>query len=84
MTAAPGGNEDAGSLLARAHAARAAGATSSAARNSGASTWCADMPDAFIAMTSLFWFSVTSVRMVPSSTEKGRKVSTICGMRIPT
>jgi len=42
------------------------------------------MPADFIAMTSLFWFSVASVRMVPSSTEKGRKVSMICGRRRPT
>ncbi len=43
--------------------------TTSAVRISGASTWCAERPDAFIAITSLFWFNVASVMIVASSTE---------------
>ena len=48
---------------------------------SGASTWWADMPAAFSATISLFWFIVISVKMVPSSTENGRKRAMICGTR---
>ena len=40
-----------------------------AVSSSGARTWWAESPAAFIAMTSLFWFSVASVRIVASSTE---------------
>ena len=49
--------------------AKVATETSPAVSNSGASTWCADNPAAFMAMTSLFWLSVTSVISVASSTE---------------
>src|SRR3546814_15758378 len=47
-------------------------ATSSEARNNGASTWCADMPAAFIATTTLSRFSVISVHLVPCSPEERR------------
>ena len=56
-------------------------ATPRLATSNGARIWCADSPDAFSAMTSLFWLSVDSVMIVPSSTEKGRKVAMISGMR---
>ena len=43
--------------------------------------WCAEMPAAFIEMTSLFWLRPASVISVPSSTAKGRKRAMSCGMR---
>ncbi len=54
------------------------------ASTSGARIWCAETPPAFIAITSLFWLSVTSVISVPSSTEKGRKRAISCGTRSAT
>ena len=50
----------------------------------GARIWCADMPAAFIATTSLFWLRPTKVISVPSRTEKGRKREISIGMRKPT
>ena len=44
-------------------------ATTSAVSSSGASTWWADNPAAFMAITSLFWLSVTSEMSVASNTE---------------
>jgi hypothetical protein len=38
---------------------------------SGASSWCADRPAAFIATTSLFWFSAVKVISAPRRKEKG-------------
>ena len=55
-----------------------------ATSTSGARTWCADNPAAFIATTSLFWLSVDSVISVASSTEYGRNRATSCGNRSET
>ncbi len=51
---------------------------------SGASIWCAEMPAAFIATTSLFWLRPVKAIRVPSRIEKGRKRETSSGMRSDT
>jgi len=65
-TAAAGGAAGAGAGGATA-VRRTGGA--SAVSTSGARIWWADIPAAFIEITSLFWLSVASVMIVASSTE---------------
>ena len=48
---------------------------------SGARIWCAEMPAAFIATTSLCWLRPVKAISVPSRTEKGRKREISSGRR---